>query len=327
MRLVDTGWSDELDRGLAADSSAFEIVTPFIKHKSIKRLLGKHSPGNVRVVTRFKLADFAAGVSDIAALREILDAGGSVRGLNGLHAKVFIFGKTMAAVTSANLTQAGLNTNYEFGCVSDDAGFVEACRQYFERLWAACAPTVTQNQLCRWDEIVQRYQLGGGRPQDSRDLPDFGAQPDADLLAPSPSSGNGALTASSRKSFVKIFGEGSNRVNHTFPVFEEVQRSGCHWACGYPTTKTPRAVGDGDEMFLGRLARKPNDILVFGRATGLAHVPERDRATEQEIQERPWKAKWGNYVRVHDARFLAGLMSNGVSLESSDGGSGRRCLH
>ena len=43
-------------------------------------------PGNVQVITRFNLADFAEGVSDIEALRLLLDAGADIRGIRSLHA-------------------------------------------------------------------------------------------------------------------------------------------------------------------------------------------------------------------------------------------------
>ena len=38
------------------------------------------------MITRFNLADFAEGVSDIEALRLLLDAGANIRGIRNLHA-------------------------------------------------------------------------------------------------------------------------------------------------------------------------------------------------------------------------------------------------
>ena len=46
----------------------------------------------------------------------------------------------------------------------------------------------------------------------------------------------------------------------------------------------------------------------------MKHVDDRDVATPLEIERRPWKADWPNYIRVHHAEFIAGTMSNGVSL-------------
>jgi hypothetical protein len=67
-------------------------------------------------------------------------------------------------------------------------------------------------------------------------------------------------------------------------------------------------------MFMGRLVDSPNDIVIYGRAVGMHHEPGRDDATESDKRLRIWKEKWPHYVRVHHAEFLAGSLSNGVSL-------------
>ena len=46
----------------------------------------------------------------------------------------------------------------------------------------------------------------------------------------------------------------------------------------------------------------------------MKHKQVRDEAKPAEIQLRPFKAKWPNYIRVHHAEFIAGTMLNGVSL-------------
>jgi hypothetical protein len=88
LRLVEAGWGAELVQGLQADTSVLCVISPFIKRGALERLLAL-SPQSVQVITRYNLDDFASGVSDIAALRRVLAAGGRVRGVRGLHAKVF----------------------------------------------------------------------------------------------------------------------------------------------------------------------------------------------------------------------------------------------
>ncbi len=55
--------------------------------------------------------------------------------LKNLHAKLFIFAGASAIATSANVTDAGLLRNHEFGFVSDDDEVVASCRTYFDGLW------------------------------------------------------------------------------------------------------------------------------------------------------------------------------------------------
>src|SRR5882762_4433008 len=112
--MVDAGWGKELTDALHADGSELKIISPFIKAGALGRLLSKR-PKSIQVITRFNLSDFAEGVSDIAALRSLLEAGASIRGVRNIHAKLYLFGASRAIVTSANLTEAAISRNQEIG--------------------------------------------------------------------------------------------------------------------------------------------------------------------------------------------------------------------
>lgn len=311
-RLVDRNWGVELGEARRLAGGALRVICPFIKTGPLVALLGAVPPRPLEVLTRFDLRGFGSGVSDIEALRVILDAGGRVRGIRGLHAKVFLFGESCAAITSANLTSRGLEQNQEFGCFSEDLELIKACREYFDRLWKAAAGSdLMSAQLDEWKVQVSAFLASGGRPELEAGLPDYGAAVDAD---PVPRIVKPGWPAESGQAFVKFFGEGNDRLPWTFGVLEEIRRAGCHWAYTYPKDRRPRQVKDGDTLFAGRLVSDPHDTLIFGRATGLAHVPRDDDATEAEITDRPWKARWPHYIRVHHAEFVAGSLANGVRL-------------
>ena len=118
----------------------------------------------------------------------------------------------------------------------------------------------------------------------------------------------------SEQGFVKFFGRANDRVARSMPVVDEVRRSGSHWACTYPRGKRPRKVHEGAVMFMGRLVRDPNDILIYGRAIGMRHRPIRDDASPADKKLRMWKRWWPHYIRVIDPEFIAGTLSNGISL-------------
>ena len=98
LRLIDANWSTELTEALRADSSALRIICPFIKLGALERLM-ELSPKSIQLLTRYNLDDFAAGVSDIGALRRILSARGRVRGIRNLHSKLYLFGASSAIIT------------------------------------------------------------------------------------------------------------------------------------------------------------------------------------------------------------------------------------
>jgi hypothetical protein len=309
--IVSAGWERLLHEGLRDDGSSLRIACPFIKRGAVERLLAVARPETIEVITRFDLSCFAAGATDLSALRVLLDEGASVRGVQGLHTKLYLLGSRHGVVTSANLTNAGLRSNHELGFSVRDEAAVHSFGEYFAGLRARAGEDLSYERLAEWEERVDAFLLAGAPPLATDALGDEGVVASVD----GEPTEAGAWIANAEQAFVKFFGEGRNRASRTMPTLEELDRSGSHWACTYPRGKRPRAVRDGDTLFLARLVADPNDILVFGRATGMRHRDERDDASEADIAQRPWKARWPHYVRVHHGQFVRGPLANGVSLE------------
>lgn len=308
-KIVETGWKREFAEALQADGSALRIVCPFIKAKALESLLPPPATP-IQVITRFDLADFADRVSDGGALRKLLDAGARVRGVKKLHAKLYIFGSTRAIVTSANLTASALGRNHEFGIVSSDGSAVARCLSYFEKLWERAGEDLQTEQLDAWEETVADYRRRGGRLAGRPELGDFGAEAG---FADRPPAATPFSTSEAPQAFVKFAGTGADRVPLTDTTFATIDRAAFHRVACYPTSRRPRSVEDGAVMFMGRFTTEP-DIRVFGRAVGSRHVPGRDEATPGDLEHRPWKKEWSNYVRLDRVECLAGSLAGGVSL-------------
>jgi PLD-like domain len=321
VRLVDGNWSRELATLFQSHPSGLRIICPFVKQEPLWSIVGDSIPTDTRMITRFSLRDFSAGVSDIAAIGDVVEAGGEVRGVKGLHAKVFIFGARSAAVTSANITHNGLHRNAEFGCISGLPDFVEACLAYFDSLWERSQPSVSPAQLAIWAEEVTKFLLTAVPAGSRSTLPDYGAAVD-DGESPLPTFDSLASgerppwIAEATRGHVKFFGLAEERISWSVPVLVEVEGSGSHWACTYPKNRRPRKVWDGDVMFLAAMVEHPDDYLIYGRALGIQYVDGRDDASPADLAVRPWKADYPHYIRIHDAEFVAGQISNGVRLSS-----------
>lgn len=311
-RLVDSRWNDVFADAASVKRQALRIVCPFIKQGVVERLVKACKPSAMQVITRFSLEDFFAGVSDLAALRFLVANGAQVRGVKNLHAKLYLFGDRRAIVTSANLTEAALARNHEFGCVADDPAVVGACRAYFDALWRKAGRDLTVRRLDGWQTALDKRLVAGGPRQKRVMLPDegvdagFSAAPEAVAV----------WTGATNSGFVKFFGLNNKRDDYTTKVLAAVKDDGCHWACTYPRNKRPRQQQDGDIMFMGKMMKGPNDIMIFGRAIAVAHKPGRDEATKRDKEVRTWKSDWPNYVRVHDAEFINGTLADGVSLNA-----------
>ena len=306
VQVVDTGWKGQFKKALEADNSSLSIICPFIKAKVVQELMS-HKPQGIRVITRFNLADFATGVSDVAALKILLDAGATVRGVQHLHAKLYIFGEKRVIITSSNLTESALAKNHEFGMVCDDVEVLEECQRYFDDLWHRAGPDLNYCQTETWNQTITEDHMTGGRPNKNGNLEDFGV--DAGLVD-TPKQPQQPNFYDPSQAFVKLLGMSDSRVPMSSPIFEELSRGGCHSAVAYPRNKRPRSVEDGDVIFMGRLAEGP-DIRIFGRAIGMKYKPGRDDAMEEDVENR-----YPHYIRVHHGQFIAGAMGNGISLKN-----------
>jgi hypothetical protein len=310
LHLVDSGWGEKFADALRADSSKLRIICPFIKSRALEKLLS-HNPSEVQVITRFNLADFAAGVSDVKALRKLLDYQAQVRGVRNLHAKLYIFGESRAIITSCNLTEAALDRNHELGVIVEDRATIAECLAYFDDLWNRAGNDLLPEYLGTWDSVIKDHQLRGGRPNDTSGLGDFGI--DAGITD-WPTERVPVIVTDAPQALVKLLGEGNSRLPLSFSTLAEVGGAECHWAVCYPANRRPRGVKDGAVIFMGRLTKEPNDVRVFGRAIGIAYREGRDDASQADIERRDWKGKWSRYIRVHHAEFVAGTLENGVSL-------------
>jgi len=308
-RLVDSDWGWLIDNALRADHERVRIIWPFIKEQAALGILEQGRPRWFQVITRFDLDCFAEGASDIAALQIFQSRGAQIRGVKNLHSKVYLIG-SKAIVTSANLTQQALRRNHEFGFESVDPEVLKVCNQYFDDLWGRAGANVTESQLTEWNATVERCLSTGVRTRVSPKLGDKGV--DVGFTTEPPDRQDWVSAA--EQGLVKFFGEGTNRLERSFSIFSEIERAGCHWACSYP--KRPRQPKDGALLYMGRLVKGPNDILIFGRGIGMEHQDSRDVASAADLAKRPWKVDWPYYVRVHDAEFIDGTLGDGISLNT-----------
>lgn len=100
------------------------IGSPYVNN-GIRALTDKVSRAANRVlITRTDLRNFAVHASNLDSLCALARDGVTVKSLNNLHAKIYIF-DNMALVTSANATVSGMRRNLECGLATDSQPVVE----------------------------------------------------------------------------------------------------------------------------------------------------------------------------------------------------------
>lgn len=113
----------------------------------------------LRLLTDIRSDSILSGSLDLEALDTFYHrrSGTQVVSLPRLHAKVYIADTRRALLTSANLTPAGLDFNFEYGICLEDAALVSKIRGDLET-YARLGNTLTEAELRSLVEVAQNLK-------------------------------------------------------------------------------------------------------------------------------------------------------------------------
>ncbi len=104
------------------------ISTPFINKEGTKNLIKniKNNDITLSLITNLSSKNIINDVTQASAILELYDHFkiNKIVSISKLHAKLYISDKKSAIVTSANLTNGGLITNFEYGILINEKNFV-----------------------------------------------------------------------------------------------------------------------------------------------------------------------------------------------------------
>jgi HKD family nuclease len=297
VEIIHNNWLDFFLRELK-DTKQVLIISPFITRNIVDHLLDNRVDAEVKLITRFNLNDFRARVSSLSALKKLVDVKVEIKGIQGLHSKVYIFDSKSVIIGSANFTSGGFFSNYEFGVLSKEADTVKKSIEYFNSLWKLDTESLTTEKINSWKE-----ELESATPHmQPESLSDYGKK--------------ATVTESDDKQYIiKFFGKTEHREGLSFTSREEIEGSHCHWALTFSGRRGPNRNGrprkyrDGDIVYMARML-EGRDYAIFGKGIALRHVDERDVASEEDIEEIDWKEEWPVYIRVYNTEFIDGTMAD-----------------
>lgn len=121
MTIIKSPWRNLFFELVRATERSIKVTSPFVKENVVNDILGsRHEGVKIDLVTSFKLANFYNGASDLTALDKVIRDTGNVYNVHKLHSKVYLFDDVRAVITSGNLTNGGLLTNYEYGVLIEE---------------------------------------------------------------------------------------------------------------------------------------------------------------------------------------------------------------
>jgi len=141
-------WKNILLHEIKNAEESIYIITPILKKVVIKWITDilldspPENPFTIRIMTRLNEEALIDGVSDLEALEMLsnLQLGPQFklefRGVENLHANVYIFDQKKAFISSAGLSQNALSSNLEYGFVITDSSLVDQITTDFDNYWS-----------------------------------------------------------------------------------------------------------------------------------------------------------------------------------------------
>ncbi|TKC01402.1 phospholipase D family protein [Pedobacter cryotolerans] len=276
------------------NAQKIRIISPFITNVMVTHLIDNYCDAEVEVITRYNLNDFRSRASSISALKRLVMKGFKVRGIKGLHSKLYAFDNRCAIISSANFTGGGFFNNYELGIKTFDQKIVNQAIIYFEGLFNVNIENLNLETIEIWEDKIKKE-----KPiyKPTEDLPDYGTSPFRKQNI-------------NQKYFIKFFGRSDSRANKEFTTQDMVEGSHCHFAVTFSGRKgRPRKYNDGDIIYLATMLSN-REYAIFGKATAIKHNDLRDMASEEDISHVKWKEHYGVYIRIKDPVFIDGKMGD-----------------
>jgi len=163
-KLLARDWKSNLASLFGSVTSQLVISSPYVTRDGTSYLLsylpraGINSI-NLRLVTDLSAVNIYQGATDPDALRILADTVPNFKLLHlpKLHAKVYISDYHNAIVTSANLTEGGLNRNYEYGLFTDCTPLIHQILEDITE-YSDLGALVTSENLLEYCRIAEKLK-------------------------------------------------------------------------------------------------------------------------------------------------------------------------
>ncbi|MEO8255642.1 MAG: phospholipase D family protein [Flavobacterium sp.] len=285
MKVIQNKWLS-IFLGKLKNTKKLKLISPFISDNMVSHLLDNWKGDSIQVITRFNLNDFRSGVSNLNALKRLIEYGAEIKGIKGLHSKAYIFDTKSVIITSANFTNGGFFNNHELGIKSDDEEKVIESIAYFNSLWDFEKVSLNIAEINEWKKIIDNSKT----PPSGTKLEDHGTSIVRKVIG-------------DKKYFIKFYGNGDNREDWDEDAINQLAETHCHFAVTFPDGRRPIRYSDGDVVYMARMI-EGGEYAIFGKAIARQHYRNRDVASEKDIKHIHWKKFYPIYIRVHSGEFL-----------------------
>ncbi len=158
IELVKTPTSNAFYNLVSNCNNEMILCAPFIKTETVNEILRmKKDSSKLTVITSSNISNFIQNSSDLSAIKRLLESKATVLNYQNLHAKIYMFDKLKALITSANLTYSGMNRNYEYGVLidKDEAAMDQIETDFIEMLYSDLAGQYRLSDINSIESIIR----------------------------------------------------------------------------------------------------------------------------------------------------------------------------
>lgn len=136
IELIRSPWVEPFEKLISSAEQSLILCAPYVGRGPCERVIARigtkpSATFALTILTDLSRDNLISGVTDAAAIAKLVRIvpTTTVRFLPSLHAKVYIADEHSAAITSANLTDAGLWRNLEYGVMIQDHATVRSIKR------------------------------------------------------------------------------------------------------------------------------------------------------------------------------------------------------
>lgn len=330
------------------DSTAEEIkiISPFLTMSMAERLCDVVNKRQIKCkfITRFYLEDMIAKANSLDALEMLMNNGIAVYIVKKLHTKLYLFDKGYAILGSANFTNGGFKSNIELSLLlSEEAQIMKELQIYFdnmaETLKTAKNGTLTAAMIAearksyaslfsskKGSGITRSTLIYGASLNKFSDLTsskdiwdELGrCKGEEDIIH--------TMFKETEKAeqikypfniWLKFDGEGNDRLkgDEPFDLTVITENGRTLYLSNYPFKVN--SVKDGDEIYFAGLTtdkRGINQPVIIGRGH-LAGFAEKNKASDDMIQQYPWMDRYPWYCVITDCEIIDAPLKEGIPMD------------
>jgi len=156
--IIKNPWFDKFVCEIKNTEKNLKISTPYIKEQVVLEI-AKNIKKNVKIELITDIKNSFNGSLDIGAVDNLIQIGTDLRSYSKLHSKIFIFDDRKIYVGSSNLTNSGLNSNYEYGIIIKENFLIKNIIKDFDDIFSSNDTTkLNQENLMILKKLIENLK-------------------------------------------------------------------------------------------------------------------------------------------------------------------------